>query len=128
MKVDVILPTHNGERWVAEAIESVLAQHHTEWHLTVVDDVDKYTLEFLPEGHLQVQADCNSASGTYMVDGSQLFIEITTTTMAECPPESHSDEYIRLLNDAVSYVLEGDHLFISIIIDSGIMKFARGSP
>jgi glycosyltransferase involved in cell wall biosynthesis len=36
--VDVILPTHGGERWVAEAIESVLAQTCPHWRLWVVDD------------------------------------------------------------------------------------------
>jgi len=38
LTVDVILPTHAGERWVAEAIESVLRQTHPLWHLMVVDD------------------------------------------------------------------------------------------
>jgi glycosyltransferase involved in cell wall biosynthesis len=38
LTVDVVLPTHAGERWVAEAIESVLRQTHPLWHLTVVDD------------------------------------------------------------------------------------------
>jgi glycosyltransferase involved in cell wall biosynthesis len=38
LTVDVILPTHAGERWVAEAIESVLLQTHPRWHLMVVDD------------------------------------------------------------------------------------------
>jgi glycosyltransferase involved in cell wall biosynthesis len=37
-RVDVVLPTHRGRRWVAEAIESVLAQSHRSLHLTVVDD------------------------------------------------------------------------------------------
>jgi hypothetical protein len=36
--VDVILPLHGGERWVAEAIESVLAQTWSHWQLWVVDD------------------------------------------------------------------------------------------
>ena len=38
LTVDVILPTHAGERWVAEAIESVLCQTHPCWRLMVVDD------------------------------------------------------------------------------------------
>jgi glycosyltransferase involved in cell wall biosynthesis len=38
LTVDVILPTHAGERWVAEAVESVLRQTHPLWHLMVVDD------------------------------------------------------------------------------------------
>ncbi len=38
MLVDVILPVYNGERWVGEAIESLLAQTYPHWRLTVVDD------------------------------------------------------------------------------------------
>ncbi len=38
VQVDVILPVHDGERWLVEAIESVLAQTWLEWRLTVVDD------------------------------------------------------------------------------------------
>jgi glycosyltransferase involved in cell wall biosynthesis len=38
LTVDVILPTCAGERWVGEAIESVLRQTHPLWRLMVVDD------------------------------------------------------------------------------------------
>ena len=38
LTVDVILPTHAGERWVEEAIESVVRQSHSLWQLMVVDD------------------------------------------------------------------------------------------
>jgi thymidylate kinase len=38
LRVDVILPAHGGERWIAEAVESVLAQTWPHWRLTVVDD------------------------------------------------------------------------------------------
>ena len=38
MRVDVILPTYQGEAFVAEALESVLAQTHRDWHLTAIDD------------------------------------------------------------------------------------------
>jgi len=37
-RVDVLLPTHRGRRWVSEAIDSVLAQTHRDVHLVVVDD------------------------------------------------------------------------------------------
>lgn len=38
MHVTVVMPTYNGERYVAEAIASVLAQTHTALDLVVVDD------------------------------------------------------------------------------------------
>jgi len=36
--VSVIMPVHNGERFIGEAVESVLAQTHTSFELIVVDD------------------------------------------------------------------------------------------
>ena len=37
-QVDVVLPTHNGRRWVFEAIDSVLGQSYARLRLCVVDD------------------------------------------------------------------------------------------
>jgi heat shock protein HslJ len=91
--------------------------------ITRPDIPGNYTLEFLPDGAVNLQADCNNASGSYTVKGSQLDIEILTTTLAVCPPESLSEEYIRLLNDAVAYIRQGELLFIDIMMDTGTMKF-----
>ena len=82
-----------------------------------------YTLEFMPDGQVVVQADCNRANGTYTVNGGQLDIEIMTTTLAACPEGSLENEYLQLLNDAAAYIREGDLLFIDIMMDAGTMKF-----
>jgi len=93
-------------------------------NLILVDDPELYTLEFLPDGQVNVKADCNLSGGTYTLEGSsQLAIELTMTTLAMCPPDSLSEEYLRLLNDAVSYILEDGNLFLAIKFDTGIMKF-----
>jgi len=94
-------------------------------NLVVVDDPELYTVEFLSDGQVNVKADCNVAGGSYFMDGSQLTIEITTTTMAMCPRDSLSEEYLYLLNDAVSYIFESDQLFIAIKFDTGVMKFSQ---
>jgi heat shock protein HslJ len=91
--------------------------------ITQPDIPGNYTLEFLPDGVVNLQADCNNASGSYNVKGSQLDIEIIITTMAACPPESLSDEYIQLLNDAVAFIRQGEVLFIDIMMDAGTMRF-----
>jgi heat shock protein HslJ len=91
--------------------------------LTQPDNPGNYTLEFLPDGVVNLQADCNSASGLYSVNGNQLDIDITATSLALCPPESLSEKFIQLLNDSVAYTRQGDYLFIDIMMDTGTMKF-----
>jgi hypothetical protein len=50
-------------------------------------------------------------------------MEILATTLAACPPESLSDEFLQLLNDAVAYIRQADFLYIDIMFDTGTMKF-----
>jgi heat shock protein HslJ len=93
---------------------------------TVVDDPGKYTIEFLPDGQVQVQADCNMAGGTYAIDDSHIEIAILTATLAACPPGSLGGQFVKELNEAVIYLFEGDDLLIDRIYDSGTMRFAKG--
>jgi glycosyltransferase involved in cell wall biosynthesis len=37
-KVTIVLPTHNGTRYIRQSIESCMAQSHRNWELVVVDD------------------------------------------------------------------------------------------
>jgi heat shock protein HslJ len=91
--------------------------------VTTPDMPGNYTLEFLPDGQVSLQADCNRAGGTFTVEGSQLDIEIMETTLAACPEGSLEERYLQLLNDAVAYIRQGDLLFIDIMLDTGTMKF-----
>jgi heat shock protein HslJ len=91
----------------------------------VVDDPDRYTLEFLADGTVAIQADCNQASGTYIVEGSNLTIEVGPTTLAMCPPGSLSDRYLQHLGQVVSHVFDGGMLALSLRYDTGIMTFIK---
>src|SRR5262245_16688669 len=39
--VSVIMPAHNSERYIAHAIESVIAQSFPDWELIIADDASK---------------------------------------------------------------------------------------
>jgi heat shock protein HslJ len=90
-----------------------------------VGNPDSYTVEFMPDGNVAVKADCNQAGGTYMLTGNTISIEILTMTMAACPPDSRSDEFIEHLNAAASYFVKEGSLFIELEDDGGMMEFVR---
>jgi heat shock protein HslJ len=90
----------------------------------VVDDPERYTLEFLPGGAVDIQADCNQGRGTYSVSGQRLSIELGPMTLAMCSPGSLHDEYIKNLNEVVSYIVEDGKLFLALRYDSGILTFS----
>ena len=105
----------------------------TTWNLVEIqysDDTTKtptdpaaYNVIFLPDGSLGVKADCNRAAGAYTLSGSSLSIRMGPATMAMCPPESLSDEYLQNLSSAASYQISVDTLYIAMQMDAGIMKF-----
>ncbi|MBI5153129.1 MAG: glycosyltransferase family 2 protein [Parcubacteria group bacterium] len=43
-KVSILLPTHNGAKWIGGAIESVLGQSFSDFELIVIDDASKDTV------------------------------------------------------------------------------------
>jgi heat shock protein HslJ len=86
------------------------------------DDSTHYTVEFLPDGTLAVQADCNRAMGSYAVTGSQVDLQIGGVTRMACPPGSLMDSYLRQLDRAVSYFIQ-QTLTLSLS-GGGVMQFA----
>jgi len=71
-----------------------------------------------------IKADCNSVGGSYAVNGSQLTIELGPTTLVACPPGSLENEYLALLFDVNSYIMEDENLVLLIKYDTGSMFFA----
>ena len=70
-----------------------------------------------------IKADCNSVGGSYTVSGSQLTIELGPTTRVACPPGSLENEYLALLSDVNSYIMEGETLVLLIKYDTGSIFF-----
>jgi heat shock protein HslJ len=88
----------------------------------VPDDPASYVVELLPDGKVSVKADCNMATGTYSLEGNQISIEILASTMAACPPDSLGDQFVKDLNAAESYMMDGEDLIIVLKLDTGSMR------
>lgn len=93
---------------------------------TVVPEPFKYTLIFRIDGTINLQADCNTASGNYVIQGSSMILVIGPTTLAACPPGSLSDQYLSLLSQVNAYRLEGGQLILLLANNAGEMQFDDG--
>jgi heat shock protein HslJ len=119
----------------AESVDSDLVGQVWKWlefnspsgERIVVDDPNRYTIEFTSDGTVRVQADCNSGNGVYRIEGSNMDIQVQALTRAFCPPGSLSDQYIQWLNEVAIYRVEGDNLSMDLPADSGTLRFTASS-
>lgn len=93
--------------------------------LLTANPPQNYTAEFSDKGEVIVQADCNRAVGEFTLeDDGRIAITMGATTLAACPPESISNEFLQALNNANLYFFQNDDLFIDLKFDSGTMQFS----
>jgi heat shock protein HslJ len=89
----------------------------------VPDNPGNYTLQFMADGTVAVQADCNQVLGTYTLDGSAITLAFGPSTMAACPEGSLGDTFVTQLGGAAIYFLQEGDLYIDLMFDSGTMRF-----
>jgi heat shock protein HslJ len=88
------------------------------------DGRDKYTIAFNADGRVAARIDCNRGSGTWTSSGAgQLQIGPLALTRAMCPSSPLNDRIARDFGFVRSYVLKGEHLFLSLMADGGIYEF-----
>lgn len=88
-----------------------------------IEDPLSYTVTFNDDGTVGIVADCNVANGSYVIDGSNLTIEVGPMTMALCPPESRSEDFVNYFGSSAIYFLEDGNLYIDLMADGGTMAF-----
>ena len=89
-----------------------------------VETPGDYTVAFNTDASLEISADCNNAAGSYQGEGGKLTIEIGPMTAAACPPESRSDQFVKLLGGGARYFFRDGNLHIDLLADGGTMVFA----
>jgi putative lipoprotein len=90
----------------------------------IVDDPSRYIVEFKADGTLGIQADCNQLTWTYTREANSLTInDFGPTTLAQCPPDSLDQEFLKDLSEVADYVMHEGNLVLNNRADAGNMIF-----
>ena len=89
----------------------------------VPDAPDRYTLEFLPGGRMNVRADCNRGNASYERNGNAIGIGPIARTRMMCPPGSRDAEFLQGLVNVSGLLFRGNELVLTLKVDSGSMRF-----
>jgi heat shock protein HslJ len=88
------------------------------------DAPERYTLEFLADGRVQLRADCNRGGAQYQMAANRgLTLSPAATTKMGCPPGSQDSEFLRQLAQVDGYRIEAGNLVLTLKLDSGSMRF-----
>jgi heat shock protein HslJ len=90
----------------------------------VPDAPERYTIEFQPDGRVQLRADCNRGGAAYAAGVNRsLTMTPAATTKMGCPPGSKGTEFARQLTEVTSYdFIDGD-LVLTLRSNAGAMRF-----
>jgi heat shock protein HslJ len=96
--------------------------------LLTANPPENYTVEFMEDGTLALQADCNRGRGTFdLGSDNRLIVEPIATTLAACPEGSIGNDFVQALENSAIYFFRDGNLFIDMIYDGGTMRFAEAS-
>lgn len=94
-----------------------------------VPDPSLYTIHFNGDGTYSGNADCNSISGTYAVNGNKLQIKPGASTLMACPPGSLDTQFTTQLYSATDWATQDgansapSNLSITVSANSANMIF-----
>ncbi len=91
------------------------------------DNPANYTVQFMADGTVAVQADCNRVGGSYTLDDSAIAIELGPSTLVACPEGSLGDPFVAQLGGAAIYFFQEGDLLLDLQFDSGTMRFSPQS-
>lgn len=93
--------------------------------MTKVDKPENYQIEFKADGNIGLKADCNGGGGSYTAEGGSISVKKIFTTFIFCGENSLDKRFLRGLEMARTYRVEGNNLLIEGAGDNGTMKFFK---
>ncbi len=103
------------------------------WQLTAFPGVTtglepgRYTVQFVPDGTVNIRADCNWVLGTWSGANGVLDITVTMSTVAGCPVDSLEEPYVQALDAATAYTIDASMMLV-ITGPEGEMRFSPALP
>lgn len=55
-KVSIVLPTYNGEKYLQQSVDSILAQTYMDWELIIVDDCSTDATGMISDGYCKIDS------------------------------------------------------------------------
>jgi heat shock protein HslJ len=105
-------PTPPDEPEIPPVVWELVAYTESDAKPVDVAEPERYTVQFLPQSQLAIQADCNSGSATYTAADGTLQISPIRTTLVGCPPDSQADPFLILLAAATSFAFDDDGMLV----------------
>jgi heat shock protein HslJ len=111
-------PTLGGRVWAWQSTELARSER------MVPDAPDRYTIEFQPDGRVQLRADCNRGGAGYVAGANRsLSMTAAATTKMGCPSGSKGTEFARQLAEVDRYDFVDGNLVLTLKSNAGAMRF-----
>ncbi len=114
-----------GVRWVLISYTNAAGET-----MTALADRE-VTAEFSPDGQMAGSASCNRYFASYTVDGGNLTIGQTGSTMMACEPVEVMEQeaqFLTALGSAATWQIEGDMLTINDAAGATVLTFQASEP
>lgn len=91
----------------------------------IVSTPERYTLQFLRDGKVQVRFDCNNGGGPYVISAGKLSFSPFISTRRACERDSLDGRYVKDLQQVVAFFVQDDVLVLELSGEGGNMRFRR---
>ncbi len=93
--------------------------------MTTVEKPENYQIEFSADGNIGVKADCNVGGGSYKAEGGKISVERIITSLAFCGENSLDKRFLKGLESARTFRVEGNFLLIGGEGENSTMRFFK---